>query len=113
MASRSSSMRVVCSEARRPSIRRSKRNDGVDALLRASSVPKSVFRTDDDAILSRGHLQDHRICGAREPKLAHVHHVVPSSPQVICQPRGKVLVNQEPHAGLRSGSSRSSSDCAA
>ena len=44
---------------------------------------------------------------AEEGAVAHVHGVMADSGEVFCDLSGETLVDQEFHAGLRSGSSRS------
>ena len=70
--------------------------DGLVAEVRAVS-------RDQYSITGHGSGEDIRVAGTTHPLVSHMYRIVPRCVQGIADPRGQVLVEQESHAGGRSG----------
>jgi hypothetical protein len=106
-------MIAACSDARRPLARRRSRNEGVVACVRANRGAEVGVGADEHSALHTGRVDDDGVGRAGHADVSHVHDLMAAGAEEARESGGEVVVEQEPHAEWRSGSSRSRTASAA
>jgi hypothetical protein len=106
-------MIVACSAARRPTSRRMRMTDGLPAFDWGQEAAEVDVGGDEDLSAGSGLLEDCFVGYRLHAEVALVDGVVPGCLERVGQERGKVVVDEEPHAVSRSGNSRSRTASAA
>jgi len=106
-------MITACSAARRPLARRISRNDGRGGVRAGEQGAEVGVGADEHPVLRAGFVDDDSVGRAAQADVTYMHHIVAGGAEEFGQLGGEVVIEQEPHAEWRSGSSRSRTASAA
>jgi hypothetical protein len=100
-------MIAACSDGRRPLARRMSRIDGSGGVGAGEQGAEVGVGADEHPALRAGFVDDDHVGGAGQADVSYVHDVMAGGAEKFGQLGGEVVVEREPHAEWRSGSSRS------